>query len=224
MDVDGMYRGLDQNDHKAAGFTNYTIFSLWDNYRALHPFFNLLQPKRNGDMVKSMMAHYDQSVHKMLPVWSHYANENWCMIGYHAVPVLVDTYIKGNIDSDPAKLLDAMVNTASNPRYDGTGHYMILGYVPEDKSGSSVSKTLEYAYDDWCIAEFAKKTGNQAVYEQFKARSENYRNVYLCGQGCRTGNGSLNLIHSARTTRDSSKAMPGTTACTYRTSLTSWSG
>ncbi|MCX6225415.1 MAG: glycoside hydrolase family 92 protein, partial [Bacteroidia bacterium] len=178
MDVDGMYRGLDQNDHQANGFTNYTVFSLWDTYRALHPLFNIIQPKRNSDMVKSMMAHYNQSVHKMLPVWSHYGNENWCMIGYHAVPVLADAYIKGNLDMDPAKLLEAMVNTASYTRYDGLGYYMIQGYVPEDKNGSSVSKTLEYAYDDWCIAELAKKIGNQAVYEQFKARSENFRNVY----------------------------------------------
>ena len=178
MDVDGMYRGIDQNDHQAKGFTNYTVFSLWDTYRALHPLFNIIQPKRNSDMVKSMMAHYDQSVHKMLPVWSHYGNENWCMIGYHAVPVLVDAYIKGNLDMDPEKLLEAMVNTASNTRYDGLGYYMISGYVPEDKNGSSVSKTLEYAYDDWCIAEFAKKIGNQPVYEQFKARSESFKNVY----------------------------------------------
>lgn len=178
MDVDGMYRGLDQNDHQAKGFTNYTVFSLWDTYRALHPLFNIIQPKRNADMAKSMMAHYDQSVHKMLPVWSHYGNENWCMIGYHSVPVLVDAYIKGNLDMDPGKLLDAMVNTATHGSYDGIGYYMAMGYVPEDKSGSSVSKTIEYAYDDWCIAEFAKKIGNQAVYEQFKARSENFINVY----------------------------------------------
>ncbi len=178
MDVDGMYRGLDQNDHQAKGFTNYTVFSLWDTYRALHPLFNVIQPKRNADMVKSMMAHYDQSVHKMLPVWSHYGNENWCMIGYHAVPVLADTYLKGNLDMDPAQLLEAMVTTASNGRYDGLEYYMKMGYVPEDKNGSSVSKTLEYAYDDWCIAEFAKKIGNQKVYEQFLKRSENYRNVY----------------------------------------------
>jgi predicted alpha-1,2-mannosidase len=178
MDVDGMYRGLDQNDHQAKGFTNYTVFSLWDTYRALHPLFNIIQPKRNADMVKSMMAHYDQSVLKMLPVWSHYGNENWCMIGYHSVPVIVDTYIKGNLEMDPAKLLDAMVQTASNTWYDGLGYYMTMGYVPEDKNGSSVSKTLEYAYDDWCIAQFAKKIGNLAVYEQFRARSENFKNVY----------------------------------------------
>ena len=183
MDTDGMYRGLDQNDHKAEGFTNYTVFSLWDTYRALHPLFNIIQPKRNGDMVKSMMAHYDQSVHKMLPVWSHYGNENWCMIGYHAVPVLVDTWVKGNLDTDPSKLLDAMVNTATHTQYDGIGAYMANGYVPEDKNGSSVSKTLEYAYDDWCIAEFARKTGNQPVYEQFRARSENYKNVFNPASG-----------------------------------------
>jgi len=183
MDVDGMYRGLDQNDHQAKGFTNYTVFSLWDTYRALHPFFNIIQPARNADMAKSMMAHYDQSVHKMLPVWSHYGNENWCMIGYHSVPVLVDTYIKGNLDMDPAKLLDAMVNTATHANYDGLEYYMKMGFVPEDKNGSSVSKTLEYAYDDWCIAEFAKKIGNNAVYEQFRARSENYHNVYDAATG-----------------------------------------
>lgn len=178
MDVDGQYRGLDQNNHQADGFINYTVFSLWDTYRALHPLFNFIQPSRNADMVKSMMAHYDQSVHRMLPVWSHHANENWCMIGYHAVPVLVDTYIKGNLTMNPKPVLDAVVTSATNGWYDGLKYYMELGYVPEDKNGSSVSKTLEYAYDDWCIAEMAKKMGNMTVYEQFKARSENYQNVY----------------------------------------------
>lgn len=178
MDVDGQYRGLDQNNHRAEGFVNYTVFSLWDTYRALHPLFNVIQPGRNADMAKSMMAHYDQSVHKMLPVWSHHANENWCMIGYHAVPVLADAYIKGNLDMDPGPVLEAAVRSASNGWYDGLEYYMQLGYVPEDKNGSSVSKTLEYAYDDWCIAEMAKKSGNMPVYEAFKARSENFQNVY----------------------------------------------
>ncbi|MFO7618003.1 MAG: GH92 family glycosyl hydrolase [Bacteroidales bacterium] len=178
MDLDGRYRGLDQNNHQADGFVNYTVFSLWDTYRALHPLFNIIQPARNGDMAKSMMAHYDQSVHRMLPVWSHHANENWCMIGYHSVPVLVDAYIKGNLDLDPDPVLEAMVTTASNGWYDGLEYYIKGGYVPEDRNGSSVSKTLEYAYDDWCIAEMAKKVGNKAVYEEFKARSENYLNVY----------------------------------------------
>ena len=93
-DVDGRYRGLDRNVHASDGFTNYTVFSLWDTYRALHPWFTLVQPARNRDMIESMLAHFDQSVHPMLPVWSHYANENWCMIGYHAVPVIADAFLQ----------------------------------------------------------------------------------------------------------------------------------
>ena len=102
MDVDRKYKGLDQNIHTAANFTNYTTFSLWDTYRALHPFFNLVQPARNSDMVNSMLAHYDQSVLKMLPIWSHYNNDNWCMSGYHSVSVIADAIIKGNTGIDAA--------------------------------------------------------------------------------------------------------------------------
>ena len=179
MDVDGAYRGLDQNNHYAQDFTNYTIFSLWDTYRALHPLFNLIQPERNADMVKSMMAHYNQSVHGMLPVWSHYANENWCMIGYHSVPVIADALIKGNLQGfDVNKLLQACVSTATYKPYDGLEYYMDLGYVPEDKNSSSVSKTLEYAYDDWCIAQIAQIADNNDVYDEFMNRSQSFVNVY----------------------------------------------
>jgi predicted alpha-1,2-mannosidase len=182
-DNDGQYRGLDQNNHTAQGFTNYTTFSLWDTYRALHPLFNIIQPKRNGDMVKSMLAHYDQSVHKMLPVWSHYANENWCMIGYHSVSVICDAIIKGNFTGDANRALDACVATARYRKFDGIGYYIDLGYVPEDKNSSSVSKTLEYAYDDWCIAQVAKKLNRQDVYAEFQKRSTNWRNVYDASTG-----------------------------------------
>lgn len=178
MDTDGKYMGLDMNVHEADGFTNYTSFSLWDTYRALHPLFNVLQPERNADMAESMMAHYDQSVHTMLPVWSHYANENWCMIGYHSASVLADAIVKGNADFDRKHALEAMVNTARTRYYDGLGYYMDMGYVPEDKNGSSVSKTLEYAYDDWAIAQAAKKLGKTEIYEEFIKRAENYKNVY----------------------------------------------
>lgn len=177
-DVDGNYRGLDQNIHQSDGFTNYTVFSLWDTYRALHPLFNILHPKRNDDMVKSMLAHHDQSVHKMLPVWSHYANENWCMIGYHSVSVMADAIVKGTTDVDPERALQACVNSSTLSYFDGLDHYMARGYVPEDKSGSSVSKTLEFAYDDWCIAQIAAKAGNEAVQKQYRERAENYANVY----------------------------------------------
>ncbi len=178
MDTDGSYKGLDQNVHKAEGFTNYTSFSLWDTYRAEHPLLNLIQPARNADMVRSMLAHFEQSVHHMLPVWSHYANENWCMIGYHSVSVIADAIIKGLPGIDAEKALEACVTTARNGFYDGLDSYMKLGYVPEDKSGSSVSKTLEYAYDDWCIAQLAKKLNRQDIYQEFIKRSENWRNVY----------------------------------------------
>jgi len=177
-DIDGSYRGLDQNIHQSEGFTNYTIFSLWDTYRALHPLFNIIQPSRNNDMVKSMLAHHDQSVHKMLPVWSHYANENWCMVGYHAVTVIADAITKGTTDVDFNKALKATENTATLTYFDGIGEYMKLGYVPEDKSAASVSKTLEYAFDDWCIAQIAEKAGNDEVYNTYINRSKNYKNVY----------------------------------------------
>ena len=178
MDLDSNYKGLDMNVHKAENFKNYTSYSLWDTYRALHPLFNLVQPTRNSDMISSMLAHSDQSVHKMLPIWSHYANENWCMIGYHSVSVIADAIVKGNTNFDPEKALQACVNTAKVPYYDGLEYYMTKGYVPEDKNGASVSKTLEYAYDDWAIAQAAKKLGKTAVYNEFIERSKNYKNVY----------------------------------------------
>lgn len=178
MDVDGKYKGLDQNIHQAKGFTNYTTFSLWDTYRALHPLLNVLQPKRNSDMVHSMLAHYDQSAHDMLPVWSHYANDNWCMIGYHSVSVIADAIAKGNSNFDVNHAFEACITTARNRNYDGINYYMDQGYIPEDKNGSSVSKTLEYAYDDWCIAQMAKKLHRNDIYDEFIKRSENYLNVY----------------------------------------------
>ncbi len=183
MDVDGRYRGLDQEVHDAEDFTNYTTFSLWDTYRALHPLFNLIQPSRNLDMIRSMLAHYSQSVHPMLPVWSHHANENWCMIGYHAVSVIADAATKGNDGFDLGLALEACVNTANYGPYDGISWYRKVGFVPEDISGSSVSKTLEYAYDDWTIAQLAEKAGRNDVYTTFSAGSENYRNVYDAATG-----------------------------------------
>ncbi|WP_160716293.1 GH92 family glycosyl hydrolase [Chitinophaga solisilvae] len=178
MDTDGAYRGLDMNIHTANGYTNYTTFSLWDTYRALHPLFNVIQPKRNADMIQSMLHHYEQSVQHMLPVWSHYANENWCMTGYHSVSVIADAIMKGNAPFDVNKALDACVATARHRTYDGLGYYMDMGYVPEDKNGASVSKTLEYAYDDWCIAQVAQKLGRTDLYNEFIRRAANYKNVY----------------------------------------------
>jgi predicted alpha-1,2-mannosidase len=177
-DADGSYRGLDQNIHRSDGFTNHTIFSLWDTYRALHPWFNLVQPQRNRDMIQSMLAHFDQSVHPMLPVWSHHANENWCMIGYHSVSVIADAAAKQLGGFDLQRALTACATTARVPYFDGVGELVALGYVPDEATASSVSVTLELAYDDWCIAQLARLAGDQAVEAEFTARSRSFENVF----------------------------------------------
>lgn len=184
MDVDGNYKGLDQNVHQAKGFTNYTTFSLWDTYRALHPLFNIVQPKRNRDMVNSMLAHFNQSTLKMLPIWSNSANDNWCMSGYHSVSVIADAIVNGNATGiDANKALDACIATANQRMYDGIALYIDKGYIPTDKNGVGVSTTLEYAYDDWCIAQLAKKLNRMDVYNTFIKRSENYKNVFDASTG-----------------------------------------
>ncbi|WP_293741100.1 GH92 family glycosyl hydrolase [uncultured Pedobacter sp.] len=182
-DINGEYKGLDQGVHKAEGFTNYTTFSLWDTYRALHPFFNITQPARSNDMVKSMLAHYDQSSLHMLPIWSHYANDNWCMSGYHSVSVIADAIIKGTYSGDANKALDACVATAKHRDYEGIGYYMDKGYIPAEKSGISVSNNLEYSYDDWSIAQLAKKLNRMDVYDEFVKRSNNWKNNYDSATG-----------------------------------------
>ena len=177
-DVDGRYRGLDQNIHTSDGFTNYTIFSLWDTYRALHPWVNLTQPALAADLINSMLAHADESVHGMLPIWSHYANENWCMIGYHAVSVLADAVAHGISGWNVERGLEAAVQTAEVPYFDGVAEYLAYGYVPDDLSHSAVSKTLEYAYDDWCIARLAESVEDFETAEKFDQRAESYRQVW----------------------------------------------
>ncbi|RYE01041.1 MAG: glycoside hydrolase family 92 protein, partial [Sphingobacteriaceae bacterium] len=178
MDADGQYKGLDQNVHKADGFINYTTFSLWDTYRALHPLFNIIEPKRNDDMIKSMLAHYEQSPEHMLPIWSNSGNENWCMSGYHAVAVIADAVMKGNASFSTQKALEACVATARKRNYEGIGEYMDKGFIADEHNGTSVSNTLEYAYDDWAIAQMAKKLGQTDIYNEFIKRSENYKNVF----------------------------------------------
>ena len=178
QDVDGRYRGLDHEIHEAEeGRTNYTIFSVWDTYRALHPLFNLICPERSRDIVASMLDHYRQSVHHILPVWSHMANENWCMIGYHGVSVVGDALDKG-IGIDRRTALEAMVRSANCDYYDATGVYKRLGYVPYDVKSTGSSMTLEYAYDDWVIYDAARKAGDTALAEEYRQRALNYRNVF----------------------------------------------
>jgi len=177
-DVNGEYRGFDQNIHAAKGFTEYTVFSLWDTFRAEHPLLALIQAQRDSDMINSMLAHYDHSVDHLLPMWELQGNETWCMIGYHAVPVIVDGYLKGVKGFDVKHAYDAIKTTAMNPDYDSTAAYAKLGWVPCDKEDESLSKTLEYAYDDWCIAQMAASLGNAKDYDYFMKRAGNYRNIY----------------------------------------------
>ena len=177
QDADGQFRGLDKNIEKAEGFTNYTVFSLWDTYRALHPWFNLVQQEVNVNIANSMLAHYDKSVEKMLPIWSFYGNETWCMIGYHAVSVLADMIVKGVKGFDYERAYEAMKTTAMNPNYDCLPEYRAMGYVPFDKEAESVSKTLEYAYDDYCIAQAAKTLGKEDDYRYFLNRALSYQTL-----------------------------------------------
>lgn len=175
-DIDGRYFGPDKKIHQTDGWTNYSTFSLWDTYRAAHPLFTYTQPERVNDMVKSFLAFYDQN--GRLPVWNLYGNETDMMIGYHSVPVIVDAYLKGIGDFDPEKALAACIATANIDDYRGIGLYKKYGYVPYNLEKESVSKTLEYAYDDYCIALMAEKMGKKEIADEFFARSENYRNQY----------------------------------------------
>ncbi|WP_262903067.1 GH92 family glycosyl hydrolase [Sphingobacterium sp. GVS05A] len=181
-DVDGAYFGADRKIHQAEGWTNYSTFSLWDTYRASHPLFTYLDPNRVNDMVKSFIAFYEQ--HGRLPVWNIYGSETDMMIGNHAIPVIVDAYLKGIGDFDVNKALEACVATANIDNYRGIGLYKKLGYVPYDvvdkhnAENWSLSRTLEYAFDDHCIAVMADKMRNKAVATTFFARAKNYKNVY----------------------------------------------
>lgn len=179
MDADGQYRGSDNAVHQAEGYTNYSTFSLWDTYRALHPLLTLVQPeKRNSDFVNSMLAHHEHSPYGMLPVWSFHGLEDWCMIGYHAVPVIADAYVKGIRGFDADKALKAMVETANYGPYDGIAQYRELGYVPIDEEGEAASKTLEYAFDDWTIARMAQAMGKADIAATFDTRAGNWRNAF----------------------------------------------
>lgn len=181
-DVDGSYFGPDKKVHKADGWTNYGTFSLWDTFRAEHPLLTYTDPERVNDMVKSLIAFYEQN--GRLPVWNLWGNETDMMIGYHAVPVIVDAYMKGIGDFDAEKALEACVASANIDSYRGIGLYKKLGYIPynvKDKYNNenwSLSKTLEYAYDDYCIALMAQKMGKREIEDEFMERSKSYKNVF----------------------------------------------
>lgn len=174
-DVNGEYRGTDLKVHKADGFTNYTVFSLWDTHRALHPLHSIINRQRTLDWIKTFLAQYKNG--GMMPVWELSGNETFCMIGYHAVPAIVDAYKNGIRDFDTKLALKAMTDYAESKRY-GLPAYMKQGFISNEDDHESASKTVEYAYDDWCIAQFAQWTGNDEVYKKYLNRSLHYRNLF----------------------------------------------
>jgi predicted alpha-1,2-mannosidase len=180
-DVDGAYRGLDGSIHQADGWNNYTVFSLWDTYRAEHPLLLLMHPGRARDMALSMLAHQEQSAHGLLPIWSLMANEGWCMSGYHAVSVLSDA-VSAGIGLPGDRALEAMDATATVPYLEGLEDYMKIGYVPLEASSTGASTTLEYAYDDWTIYRAAKLLGNKSLAREYRDRAFNYLHLFPFGE------------------------------------------
>lgn len=186
MDVDGRYRGRDGQVHRGEGFEYYTVFSLWDTFRAEHPLLVLLEPRRTRDFIETFLRQHEQAGH--LPVWELSANETWTMIGYHSVAVIADAYVKGIRGFDADKALAAMIATADSDRF-GLPHYRRQGYIPFELEGESVSKVLEYAYDDWTIARMAQAMGRDAEYRRFLRRSQAYKNVLDRETGFMRGRG-----------------------------------
>jgi predicted alpha-1,2-mannosidase len=174
-DVDRQYRGRDGKIHQAKGHDVYTVFSLWDTYRACNPLYTIIEPNRSNDFIQTFLRQYEQG--GLLPIWELAANETDCMIGNHAIPVIADAYAKGIRDYDANLALEAMIKSASQDRY-GMKWYRELGYIPSDKESESVSKTLEYSYDDWCIAEMADQLGKKDISESFLKRSHHFIQLF----------------------------------------------
>lgn len=184
-DVDGSYLGADRQLHKANGWFNYETCSLWDTYRAAHPLYDILMPTRASDMVNSLIAFSKEN--GRLPIWNMWSSETDMMIGYHAASVIAEAILKGVPNINKEEALAECVKTANLDDYRGIGLYKKLGYVPYDVKEPtlgddwSLSRTLEYAYDDACIAALAKSMNKTDLYKEFSKRAQNYRNVYCKG-------------------------------------------
>ncbi len=178
-DADGRYRGTDNQVHVAKDFAFRSTFSLWDTFRAQQPLLTLVQPEKvNADIVNSLVASREDSPFGILPVWQFQGRETWTMIGYHAVPVIADAYLKGIRGFDAKRALDAMVASATYAPYGGLGEYMKVGYVPIDKEPEAASKTVEYAYDDWTIARMAENMGRKDIAATFDKRAGYWRSTF----------------------------------------------
>ena len=175
QDVDGRYRGMDMEIHKSVGFDYYTVFSLWDTYRAAHPLYTIIEQEKTNDFINTFLAKYDEG--GIMPIWDLSANYTGCMIGYHAVPVIADAYLKGIRGYDENKAMEAMLHSATRDKL-GLKSYKAFGFIPVEEESESVSKTLEYAYDDWTIAKMAKAMNKKEVYKDYTERAQNYKNVF----------------------------------------------
>jgi len=184
MDVDDQYRGVDHQLHLAKGFENYTVFSLWDTFRAFHPLFTIIDQKRTVDFIKTLLQIYDDG--GRLPMWPLAGNYTDDMLGYHSIPVIADAYMKGIRGYDTVKAYTAMKHSAELDKL-GLKYYKKIGYLPYDRQGESVSKTLEYSYDDWCISQVAKSMGQQEDYLNFHQRAHHWENVFDASTGFMRG-------------------------------------
>ncbi len=174
-DVDGLYRGVDHKVHKSESSPHYTVFSLWDTYRALHPLFTIIDQKRTNEFISSLLQMYDNG--GRLPMWPLAGNYTDDMLGYHAVPVIADAYMKGIRGYDVTKAFEAVKQVSQMDRL-GLKYYKTIGFLPADRQGESVSKTLEYCYDDWCISQMAKAMDKPHDYETYHQRAHNWENVF----------------------------------------------
>lgn len=175
QDVDGRYRGMDLKIHQTDNFDYYTVFSLWDTYRAAHPLYTIIEQDRTNDFINTFITKYEEG--GIMPIWDLSGCYTGCMIGYHAVPVIADAYLKGIQDYDVSKAYEAMKHSAIQDKL-GLESYKALGYIPVEKESESVSKTLEYAYDDWTIAQMAKALGKADDYKTFSERAQYYKNIF----------------------------------------------
>jgi predicted alpha-1,2-mannosidase len=173
-DVDGRYRGMDHEIHRADGRRHYTVFSLWDTFRATHPLYTLIEAERTLEFVETFLAQYRQG--GRLPVWELAANETDTMIGYHSISAIVDAWVKGIRGFDEQLALQAMVHSATLDHF-GLEAYRRQGFIGSEDDGESVSKTLEYAYDDWCIARMADEMGQETTAKDFLARSQGWKHL-----------------------------------------------
>jgi len=180
QDADGRFLGRDGKIHRAKGYTRHTVFSLWDTFRAAHPLYALVERRRTTDFIRTFLDQYREV--GRLPVWELWGNETDCMIGYHAVPVIVDAWMKGIRGFDAELALKAMVASADADRPD-LAAYRRYGFIPADAASESVSKTLEYAFDDACIARFAEALGRKDLAARFRARAQGWRHLLDPGTG-----------------------------------------